>query len=220
MATAKLAFWTKTLEHLRDFQGDLQVMDVAACIKAYSTDFVSSRADVLLISSYENTNNSILGFKPTNFLGNDITGNTRSAWIDYGLEKPKSKDTLPPNKWVLRGYEVKHCLSQQVEEVCRVQFHVAIMVIVIICNFIKWTTMSVIWWQGRQVPLMTIGDAIASFLDDSDLTTKGRCLMDRDDFRVAANKYADTVKWNPVKTRWFRAAAWSRWILCVIRKWS
>lgn len=217
-----IAHWTESLENLREIQGHLQYMDQAACIKAYTMDIISNRADVLLlVSFYESDNNSVLGFLPTNLVDDKAHGNSQSSWIDYETHYGQSfrNHTLPPNQWSFQGHYVKHCLSERVEEVCKVQFHVAIMVIVIICNFIKWISMSIIWWRGRQIPLMTIGDAIASFLDKPDLTTERRCLMNRDVFQEVHDENLDIARWNATKTRWFRAASWSRWILCVVRKW-
>lgn len=78
--------------------------------------------------------------------------------------------------WQLDGLRVEYCLSQPVEEHCRVQLSIVIMIIVIICNLIKMLIMGYIAWRRPSEPLITLGDAVASFSDDPDMTTKGNCL--------------------------------------------
>ncbi|KAF4543969.1 uncharacterized protein LTHEOB_6635 [Lasiodiplodia theobromae] len=86
-------------------------------------------------------------------------------------------------EWAPYGSPVKYCLAEVVEEHCRLQFSFAIAGAVIACNVIKAVCMGYIVWKYRQAFLATIGDALASFLDDPDPETKGRCLYSRDTFK-------------------------------------
>lgn len=93
----------------------------------------------------------------------------------------KSLNNIDP--WIIgsssqyQQYEVDHCLSEVVEEVCQVQFAPPIMMVVIACNAIKviCMIMAIMSLSGR--PLTTLGDAVASFLTMPDLRTIGQCLV-------------------------------------------
>lgn len=68
-------------------------------------------------------------------------------------------------------YPIDHCLSQRVKEHCRLMYSWQICIVVIACNVVKILCISLIIWQKRTGVLLTVGDAIASFLDSPDSTT-------------------------------------------------
>ncbi|OJD36457.1 uncharacterized protein BKCO1_110001 [Diplodia corticola] len=86
-------------------------------------------------------------------------------------------------QWAPYGSPARYCLAEVVKEHCRLQFSFAIAAAVIVCNIIKTVCMGYIVWKYRQTFLATIGDAIASFLDDPDPETKDRCLYSRQVFK-------------------------------------
>ena len=67
------------------------------------------------------------------------------------------------------------------------------MAVVIICNVGKMIVIGYIAWKRPQEPLVTIGDAVASFLENPDLTTKGNCLAELRRF----NKVGATISLSP-----------------------
>lgn len=91
----------------------------------------------------------------------------------------------------------------------------------IVCNALKSAAMFWTLYRQKDATLVTIGDAIASYLDQPDELTKGRCLMSRTDikdWKLQGTK--DKPNTNPLpKTffqdrapRWFAAASRKRWI--------
>ena len=82
--------------------------------------------------------------------------------------------------------------------------------------------MIVIVWKEREATLVTLGDAISSFLDDPDPTTAGCRPADKDDFRTRRKWLLLTLstnvtqKYEPKKYRWFRAASLRRWAICIV----
>lgn len=84
--------------------------------------------------------------------------------------------------WRMFGRQVEHCLREPVEEHCRIQLSSQFMVVVIICNICKMYLMGYVAWKKPGEPLVTVGDAVASFLDNPDLTTKGNCLLEKTHF--------------------------------------
>lgn len=82
-----------------------------------------------------------------------------------------------------RAYPVQHWLSQRVEERCKIQFSLVIMAVTICSNLIKMGCMLLTLWFHRFRPLVTIGDAIESFLQKADHTTRNMCLADTEHFK-------------------------------------
>lgn len=81
------------------------------------------------------------------------------------------------------GSPVKYCLVEHVPKRCRVQFSFSIALAVIVCNAVKAVCMAITLFKHRKPSLVTLGDAIAAFLDNPDATTKGRCLYNKQDFQ-------------------------------------
>ena len=109
---------------------------------------------------------------------------------------------------------IDYCLSKPVVEHCKLQLSVTIMIVVISCNMIKTVCMTTVLWKQDSEPLVTLGDAIASFLDRPDVTTKQNCVAGRT--RFEDRKYWGLLlsRWDPRRFRWFRAASRRRWIVC------
>lgn len=76
-------------------------------------------------------------------------------------------------------YPVKKCFSEVVEEQCKLQASIHLMSVVLFLNFAKAVIMwlAIKWMKG--FPLLTLGDAVASFLDRPDEGTKDMCLVTR-----------------------------------------
>ena len=115
-----------------------------------------------------------------------------------------------PQNWL------QYCLSVPAEEHCRLQFSLAIMIVVIICNLIKTVCMSTIAWKQDPEPLVTLGDAIASFMDRPDVTTKGNCIAGKTRFEKSKSWDSLSRRWESTSLLWFRATSSRRRIVCNI----
>lgn len=116
--------------------------------------------------------------------------------------------------WVSAGLNIEYCLSQLVDEHCKVQFGVVIMVIVVSCNFAKMIIMGCIAWKRPVEPLVTLGDAIASFLDEPDVMTRGNSLAGKERFWKNEGWREVIATWNPRPRRWFRGTSTRRFYSC------
>ncbi|KAL9611692.1 MAG: hypothetical protein Q9167_003687 [Letrouitia subvulpina] len=219
-----------------------QRLEKKDCIQQYGTDFVSTRGDVLVVSSFLNDSFSV-GWISSSIPTQPSQPESSYGWICslYPETFPNLADTCVDVNYVLQRadewkintspyypaestsysnyfeqygeIQVDHCLSQPVEEKCKLQFSLSIMIVVIICNFIKFVCMSVMQHQHRLPPLVTLGDALTSFLDDPDPTTQDSCLASKDHFRK--HKWGkDDIKWHPKRSYWFTAASPTRWLVC------
>ena len=111
---------------------------------------------------------------------------------------------------------IDYCLAQKVEEHCKLQFSLVIIVIVILCNLIKTICMGMTAWKRDWQPLVTLGDALASFLERPDLTTEGNYSVERSRFEDNKDWSRAPSRWEKRPSRWFRTASVKRWLLCNI----
>jgi hypothetical protein len=97
--------------------------------------------------------------------------------------------------------KVEYCLSEGVYNDAdnEMQFSVPIMILVCVLNFVKVVGISCTFYIFRQplAPLVTVGDAIASFCDIHDETTKGLCWLS------SGGSYENDSHW-PKQSHWER----------------
>lgn len=84
------------------------------------------------------------------------------------------------DQWSPFGHEIDYCLSEIVEENCSFNGNLPIVIAVIVANAIKAIVMLTVAYCLRNEPLITIGDAISSFLNVPDETTREVCYLTRD----------------------------------------
>jgi len=140
---------------------------------------------------------------------------------------PYDETIIPINRSAWQPFEVPvaYCTIEQVEEFCKLQFSFTIAIAVIVANFVKAVCMILLlclyWDHGA---LVTIGDAIAAFLEDPDPDTYGRCLHTKRDvgLRWNWNEYAsisklalssEPARFTMRRRRWARAPSTMRWWL-------
>ena len=128
-----------------------------------------------------------------------LTSTTRdpTMWLcakyDGSCTASKAKAQKP---WTVSGFEIAYCMSLTIEEKCELRFSVGILSIVIVCNFIKALCTLLTVWKMDYPTLVTIGDAINSFLQQPDRATV----------------HFKPHPWVPKRRHWFSAASLSRWV--------
>lgn len=224
-------------DRLRDLQQNTTSwtkLDNEACVKAYSPSIISSRADVVLVSSTPNSTNSLLSMY-ADVQAQIISTSTLDSlgWMcsipafpNDGL-CPNFQTVKNPRDWSIWIYAdgrlygpapiatpVQYCLSQPVQDHCKLQFSLAIMIIVILCNLVKAICMGFIVWKRDPEPLVTLGDAIKSFLNQPDPATEGNCVVGKSRFEKSKVWGRLPSMWVAGPIRWFRAASIRRWLVC------
>lgn len=202
---------------------ELQRIDNKACIEEYSKGIISTRANLLLVTSHENDTNAVLAMwdhMSPNFGSNYyyppwVCDLDQETYYQDGSQPScdVGKVASKASTWTMGGHPIQYCLSEPIEEHCRLQFSVGIMVIVIICNAVKMVVLGFIAWT-QPSNLVTVGDAIASFLDRPDPTTTGSCLAGKKEFHKCWR--CTPMRWEPQTLYWFHAASKKRWLTCNI----
>ena len=231
--------WYKNQTHYEDFVKfrTWEKLNKLDCIKAYGKEFNSDRGDLVVVSPSLNHNRSGIikivkdggSFAPKSSGGwywmcgqwsQGHTGKTCYPTASLASEQPSVILTKVADQWDSRDpwsgqdIQIDYCLSQKVQQRCTVEFSVAIMYIVIVANMIKACCMLLTLKVQRSAPLVTLGDAIQSFLRDNDPATADKCLADRKYFQQSDWSRQTSLKWQTKRHKWFSGASGPRWIIC------
>jgi len=206
------------------------------CTKLYNTDFLSNRRNLFLItkrSSITFHNNTFLdiinvrseGISPSSWMCASslagISGVYRPSSFMCGSNELTSNVTsgLP---WLVKlgtreDVEISGCKSERTTEKCKVQFSLGIVIVVVCCNLVKAICMVAAVVRSREPTLVTLGDAVDSFLRTPDPTTRGTCFADR---RFVEREWRRGWKTGPRQwkqkgaQRWWTSVSKKRWITC------
>lgn len=185
------------------------------CSKAYSQQFVTGNNNVLAVTSALNATSTVLNF-------------TFPVWPDDSYngfvcsDSPCVTDTAKWTLWIgdypgpQRPVPIQYCLSQRVKGYCTLQFSILIITIVLVCNIAKLACMVVLLLRQEAKPLVTLGDAVESFLETPDPSTENMCPADKWKFTTKKPWSATRESYEPKKLRWFASASWKRWLTCNI----
>ncbi|KAK3669847.1 hypothetical protein LTR78_010305 [Recurvomyces mirabilis] len=155
------------------------------CIAAYGTSFVAAYNHVLIITSERrNTTNDTVFWEQQTEYDPQSGGYPSYFWIcnDLSVSSYQESCDIPTARknatnWTVNGAKIEYCLAAITPPHCKLQFSVQILVTVILMNAAKSLCMFMTLYRQRESTLVTIGDAVSSFLERPDELTKGRCLM-------------------------------------------
>ncbi|KAE8154580.1 hypothetical protein BDV25DRAFT_135750 [Aspergillus avenaceus] len=209
--------------HSKLISHDLEKLDNIACINAYAQNFMTSRGHLVMIVDTQNetfhhyaSNMNAVGGQEDQICARDPF-----AWI-CGTSKAEDHCNEPcqfrlssvrdhPETWSPYGKRVKYCLGERLPEQCRLQFSLQMAIVVIVMNGLKAILMLAVLWVIPKSCLITIGDAVASWMMDPDPTTEKMCLLSRDDVQNAPNWPTDPRPFTPTRHPWAAAVSRRRW---------
>ena len=105
------------------------------------------------------------------------------GWVDINIT---SYDFNLSNSSTL-SINVLYAFALKIPGGSSVQISLYFMIVVIICNILKATAMVMTYFDPSPDLLVTLGDAIASFLETPDPATKGVCTLSREELLVKFN---------------------------------
>jgi hypothetical protein len=189
------------------------------CLKAYSQKLIPNRRNLVLVSSHQNSSNSILAFD-TSTISNE--GNLDSTnWICSN--DPEAEDLTcdastfisDPDNWNVFGFPVEYCLSEQTEGSCSIQFSSVLAIIIIVSNAVKLAVELYILLQINLTEVITsVGDAVAFFLESEDSTTLNMCLQGRLSTIQHPSRRVP-ILYTGKRNRWGRVISRRRWVLSI-----
>lgn len=220
----------KTLSELQKIQQqsvNYTKLSPKDCISAYSTPFLSTRKTLFLVTDFPSSAYGSLlavgGYADFAVNQNRLSWMCNRTYIDCISDTFVCREVLPKllanaDDWrpfAFRGSpRVQFCLSETVPETCSLQFSLAIILVVIISNLGKTLIMAFTLFKISWQPLITVGDGIASFLVEPDMTTKNACLLTTNTAEVLKSSSWFKFKWTSKKIRWFQSSSLCRWLIC------
>jgi hypothetical protein len=136
--------------------------------------------------------------------------------FEMELSLPLSYDeTSGLYEWESRVIPIDSCFSQRLDEKCTVETSLVLLAVII--AFISCKTLCMIWilWRLKEYPLAVVGDAIASFMEESDKNTKGACLGTASTFNHT-KPWQKTLKWSSKPNRWSHNVSVGQWTTCIL----
>ncbi|CUS09939.1 unnamed protein product, partial [Tuber aestivum] len=206
----------------------------ARCTKIYNTDFMSKHRNLYLITNHSSNtthNNTLLGMikvgalyiSPSNWMCPGYFDMTGTGPINTTCNPDKlASKVAKGHPWrisVLGGSDVEiiGCKSEKTPEKCKVQFSLGIMIVVICCNLIKACSMVIAVARSREPTLVTLGDALDSFLRTPDQATIGMCFAGQ---RFVKREWRSGLRIMPEQwkvkgvQRWRTSVSTTRWRTC------
>ncbi|KAG0642426.1 hypothetical protein HOY80DRAFT_1106059 [Tuber brumale] len=197
-------------------------MDTKECRAKYSRSFLGDMQNLVLVSSTEpKGNSSLMSMIMYNSLEhkhywmcqNESSLIDMNNWNKTGYPFPKNCEMgaddgerdIPDGDWVVRGHTITECRGQISRKKCKLQFSVGILEVVIIANLLKAIGMAMAAFRMKTVPLVFIGDAIESFLNEPDITTLSRCLADKTMAESSWELQSAPKPYAPEQWRWWHA---------------
>ncbi|KAI8682052.1 hypothetical protein NCS55_00459500 [Fusarium keratoplasticum] len=213
--------------------GNFKRLSNEQCIDAYAQSVVSGRRTIIVTAANE-TEKGPFAFGYEYLAGkhvNTTLGMYRPyEWMCYGFRPAYESESLcyesihnltqQPEQWAPWFLPARHCHSEVVEGNCALNANQPIMVVIIICTSIKLIIMAMMVFLINGWPIITLGDAIQSFLDDPDPTTEGFCLLSKN---AVTSRSPFWPKKEPLdepdpiisrrrRHRWSDAASTRRWL--------
>ena len=151
-----------------------------------------------------------------------LAGGTQPYWQAGYLCNPSNQMSYVASghPWLVELTTVKvsisGCKSERTGEKCKVQFSLEIMIVVICCNFVKACCMIMAVIRAREPTIVTLGDAVGSFLRIPDQTTIGMCFADRQFIEKEWSRGCRTEprQWKQKEVkRWWNSISKTRWII-------
>lgn len=149
----------------------------------------------------------------------DLVANVRAhGWKSPGLTDIRNSDpngTSSDCDSQEAMFEIDYCLAQYTLEECVIFVATPLLAVVVACNFVKLACLVVTFFGLRFTPLITIGDAVESFLDEKDTTTAGFGVLTAATVSQWTRRRTRTPNkpWTVKKRRGLAAVSRCRWIL-------
>ncbi|KAI1412406.1 hypothetical protein F5Y13DRAFT_180178 [Hypoxylon sp. FL1857] len=187
---------------------------------------VASREPGRPIQCYNNCRTALTGIpyypQDSTFFAVDIdTPDWRYPFIDdtvvYSLNYSDEYSFALPGAFDLA---IKYCLAEPIDRTCHIALSPMLLLGVAICIIIKSCTaiiVTVLLIRRKQIPLVTPGDAIASFIEKPDPATADLCTFGQGDIRRVLkdrNSFLSfgPMSWLPLQKRRAAAVPTSVWV--------
>lgn len=205
-----------TRELIQELQGDalagshkLNNLTVPACASVFTGAFNADYRNLLLVIDGNDQSNSLVATARAGI------GESPSSAADLA----STSDTNTEIQILVDGAQVEYCLGQPTtadEEVCTVKLNGVLLAILLGLHLVTFFATAASLLLARFDPLVTLGDALSSFLRDPDPTTRMNGLLTKENLRTNMGGWGFTEGkyWVPQREhRWFRSPSLTQWLI-------
>jgi hypothetical protein len=176
--------------HQKASAGKLDKLENKECIDAYAVPLQSARRNVIIVTKNNSTRPSDVfdAYEAPVPSAINRDGPEQYSWMCHKL-KLKSNDQclyhaehlrLDASLWTISdGAKIQYCLSEKVEEHCKLQLNLSFCLVVFFTCLFKSGIMFAVAFSVYEAPLMTTGDAIVSYMQRPDRYTRHMCLASK-----------------------------------------
>ncbi|KAH7346022.1 hypothetical protein BKA66DRAFT_433502 [Pyrenochaeta sp. MPI-SDFR-AT-0127] len=198
-------------------------MEPSECMQKYASGFMRDYSDVAVVSSRVDAESPVHWTRypqrslssdkenthpdPFHWVCHDLFPPNRTRYDRCGLKLAEERFDFGRN-WTVYDSPVSHCFARKAPDACQLQFNEWLMLAVVVFGGVKVLTICyLVFWRPEGPFLRTLGDAIASFLEEEDPTTKDMCLVSSKQFRKHGlqTSYGPQIFTN-VRPRWLSSA--------------
>ncbi|KAK1999315.1 hypothetical protein LX36DRAFT_680438 [Colletotrichum falcatum] len=126
-------------------------------------------------------------------------------------------DPSDPSRIRINGSSVDYCLARpEGPQSCAVVLNGSLLGAIAVLNLVSVSAIGAVYFFSGFEPLVTLGDAVASFLTMPDYNTRGICLLDKDDVKHGRWGYREAKYWISRDHFWLQSpspTAWTVWLL-------
>ncbi|KAF2867468.1 hypothetical protein BDV95DRAFT_671224 [Massariosphaeria phaeospora] len=175
----------------------LERLDINECIAAYAQNYQTARGNLFLVfpngtTDFQDEQGSLVHFEAQDVPMSALFEFGPFKWMclnsrcTVGGSRASCEASIPcitasPREWAPFKKEIAYCLSEKIPEHCQLGYSIHLALAVLFMSLTKTALMLYIALRFRERPLLTVGDAIASFLKRPDVFTQRGCLVGRTD---------------------------------------
>ncbi|OJJ34834.1 hypothetical protein ASPWEDRAFT_39931 [Aspergillus wentii DTO 134E9] len=202
------------------------------------SDWGDITADILTLSNHLEESGPETADELQSYLDN-VANWKNGSWaadVTFHLDGSNCPAEFSTAKVSSKTYSFDGCLSLEADQYCQLFFSLPLALVVIGCNVIKVLCIFFAARIERAETLLTVGDAVSSFLTKPDLTTKGMCWVSRSDMtrlpqpwrrgRLLEGSYTpirpvvESIRSDPQRLRgrmqWMQVPSGRRWAVTII----
>ncbi|KAF9066200.1 hypothetical protein BDP27DRAFT_1365818 [Rhodocollybia butyracea] len=236
-----------TLHSITEVVPNWEFLSASDCLQSYAVDFLTDHGNVMVVGAFDPEMYTFKGLDKVGFdiaviVEGGLIGGSSPPFNGFApicqmmqcvavllTNIDPSNWTLGENFWnmnvtagsqlIVPSAQVDYCLSSTASPRCQLRFNLPLLTIVVALNAIKVVCMAIVATKMKDHPLVTIGDAIASFIDNPSSETKGMCLVSQDQFKDSNKSHganSSLIKYQPLNIRWMAMVSQRQWVLTAV----
>lgn len=211
------------------------------CIMNYAHDFITEYRNVIAVVANSSAEDGSLlevainelppsghlskTYDPFAWICNDTETSSKTGVTDRNsvgfvpcASMSAQLEQLANTWWKSGGYDISRCVAEDIEPDCHLHFSPHLMGPVLLMNIIKCLVAFYVAFRMVDKPLVTLGDAIESFVKHPDPSTQGMCLLTAQQAERTFTSNANHVepmpqRYSSKRERWYKVATKYQWVL-------